>query len=287
MAAIIFMGWRFPVFAEKKPDNKVECARFPGVLVGEGHRHANGGGVVGFNAKVSASVFVDKTSCVLDNAVVSGNVRLEGHVYVSNKARINGTDAEIRIVTRDNHEIFIKDSAKLKGRITISLKKIHSYQAKTIISGHAVIDGENVSITDATKIGGWTIIRGDVSIEFANIKGYYAKHPLIIEQEAHIGGKFFPQTGQQGGVDLFGAPHIEGRVEIAGWDIKIFDQATIGGDAYISGNATIAGCTLINHGYINSGHHETPCADKDKLSEDPTADATPLQDENPQAESQE
>ena len=286
--AIILTGNYAHILAEEKPGEKTYCIDSHSaayVVEEEGRRHPNGGGVVGLKAKVDPSVFIDKFSCVLENAIVSGNVRLKGSVYVRGKAQINGKDTKILLDanTSTGNEILIKDNVKLKGNITIFLVENLTH---TTISGNTSINGDDVRIGSGVNIGGWTVIRGEVEIgDFVNIKGYSAKHPLVIEDEAYLSGGRF-STGYPAAIKLFGSPHIKGQANIHGLGIKIFDQAIIGGDANIEGDATISGCTIINHGTINSGHHETPCADKNKLSDDAGDPKDFELDENREGEAQ-
>jgi hypothetical protein len=106
----------------------------------KGAAHPNGGGWVDATAKVDDTVFVARGAAVLDQAVVSGRVRIDGNAVVSGQARV-------------------EDDAVVTGRALVTGRSVVSGKA-TISGDAAVFDG---TVTEEVKIGALTIIEGGKS----------------------------------------------------------------------------------------------------------------------------
>ena len=159
----------------------------------EGSAHPNGGGFVANSAMVEPSVYVGKDACVLGEAKVSGNARIEDFAVVTDHAEVSGFaviggNALVRDKVKVSGNAVIR-SSELKGELTVtdSARIIDGMlvEGSGLVNGRATLKGRSY-VSTSTKdvkatITGNTIIGINAEWRPRNDKpitsGIFTEHP--------------------------------------------------------------------------------------------------------------
>ncbi|MBP7792883.1 MAG: hypothetical protein KA120_07470, partial [Candidatus Goldbacteria bacterium] len=127
-----------------------------------GHAHSNGGGWVANTASVASSVYVGPKAVILGSSNISGNVRIDGTVWVENAT------------VRDN--VIIDGNARIRGGTYSNDARIieNAICYSCTVSGGATLKGDMFSW--GGNFSGTAIVGGDAEISSAS-SGVYLQTP--------------------------------------------------------------------------------------------------------------